>query len=107
MGTQLVEWANELVNHTSITKDQKEKGITAYQEQFNTKDTLYEAYGINIATWGELCYVYVLKKNRAGKLSPRAVRCIWNGANNRSQSTYGNPNGVTGAKILIPHLLKF
>ena len=25
---------------------------------------------------------------------------------NRSQSTYGNPNGVTGAKILIPHLLK-
>ena len=41
--------------------------------------------------------MYVLKKNREGKLSPRAVRCIWNGANlDNAHSTSAIP--ITSSK---------
>ena len=56
VATQITKWAMELVNHTSITDRQKANGLTAYQEQFANQDTLYTAYGINIAAWGTLCY---------------------------------------------------
>ena len=80
-GCELISWSNELYNHTSITKDQKEKGITAHQDQYGGEEDLEAANEIPIRTWGELTYIYVKKKDRHGKLSPRAIRCIWNGRN--------------------------
>jgi len=79
VGCELAKWATDVVNHTSITKEQKESGKTAWQEQFGTTETLVEAYGIPIHSWGELTYVFLKKRDRNGKLSPRAVKCIWNG----------------------------
>ena len=80
-GCELISWCNELYNHTSITKNQKEQGKTAHQEQYDCDDDLEAANEIPIRTWGELTYIYVNKKDRHGKLSPRAIRCIWNGRN--------------------------
>ena len=93
-GCQLIMWANELINHTMISDLQKKEMITAHQEQYNTKETLHEAYGIQIHTWGELCYIYVKKKDRSGKLTPKAVRCVWNGTN------LGNSRSVSGIPIV-------
>ena len=81
VGCETVKWANHCINHSEITPLQKEEKKTAYQDQFRCNDTLDTAYGIEIQPWGALCYVYVLKKNRESRLSPKAVRCIWNGVN--------------------------
>ena len=81
---QITKWAMELVNYTSVTDRHKTNGLTAYQEQFANQDTLYSAYGINIAAWGTLCHCFQFKKNRLHKLSPKATRCIWNGVNDEN-----------------------
>ena len=80
-GCELINWANELINHQPITDVQKLHFQNPYNEQFRCEEfkDIYSAYGVPIGTWGELCYVYVKKKDRKGKLSPRAIRAIWNG----------------------------
>ena len=81
LGLQCIKWANECINHTSITAKQKEANITAHNEQYGGDETLQTAHGIPIHTFGELCYIQVLPRDRKGKTSPRAIRAIWNGAN--------------------------
>ena len=81
VGALAVEWATELVNFTAVTKEQKEQKVTAHQQQFNCEETLYNAFGIEIAPYLTLCYCFILKKNRDNKLSPKAVRCLWAGVN--------------------------
>ena len=80
-GCQLIRYANHIINHTCISEEQKLAKQTAYQEQFDCSDTLDTAYGIKIHTWGELCYVYVIKSKRKNKLAAKAIRAIWNGPN--------------------------
>lgn len=86
MQGDIIEWANELMNHTEITKHQKEEGITAWQEQYNTKDTLDTAYGVKPQVFGELCYMYVKAKNRD------AVRWL----RPHDHETEGQPHKQTG-----------
>ena len=91
-GCELARWSNEMINHTSISPEQKKLGITAHQQQFGGTEDLESANEIPIYTWGELTYIYVKKKDRNGKLSPRAARCIWNGRNHdHSHSISGIP----------------
>ena len=80
-GCQVIHWANHCINHSRITKEQKVSGKTAYQTQYKCEDTIENAYGIEVHTWGELCYMYIIKSHRKNKLAGKAVRCIWNGAN--------------------------
>jgi hypothetical protein len=80
-GCQAIRWANHCINHAPITKEQRASGKTAYQEQYNCEDTIDNAYGIKVHTWGELTYMYIIKSHRKCKLGGKAVRCIWNGAN--------------------------
>ena len=52
-GCQVIRWSNHCINHSCITKEQKVSGKTAYQTQFGCEDTIDNAYGIPIHTWGE------------------------------------------------------
>ena len=65
----------------AISTEQKKEGITPHQQQYGGKESLQDASEIEIKAWGELTYIYVKKKDRDGKLAPKAVRCIWNGTN--------------------------
>ena len=78
---EAIEWASEIVNHTMITQQQKNQGMTAHQDQFNNSEILTNAYGIEVVPFGTLCYIYVKKQDREGKVAERAIRAIWAGAN--------------------------
>jgi hypothetical protein len=75
---ELILWSNTLINHSRITKFQHSNGVSAYQEQSGTNDSIQDVYG-KLYTWGSLCYAYVPKEKRSNKLSQRAVACIWAG----------------------------
>ena len=75
-GCELVRWANECLNHRPISTAQKKEGIAPHQQQYGGKESLQDASEIEIKAWGELTYIYVKKKDRDGKLAPKAVRCI-------------------------------
>lgn len=78
---ELASWANQCINHTPITPEQKTLKISAHQQQFKNEETLQDAYGVPIHAWGTLCYGYVIKRDRTGKMGQRAVRGIWDGVN--------------------------
>ena len=63
-------WACTLLNHTSITKEQKERGITAYEMQAEQSDSTMtsEQFLETVpATFGEALYIFVPIKDRHGK----------------------------------------
>ena len=47
-GLQALQWANECVNHTVITKYQKQNEITSHQQQFGNEETLQTANGFAV-----------------------------------------------------------
>jgi len=75
-------WACTLLNHTSITKEQKERGITAYEMQAEQSDSTMtsEQFLETVpATFGEALYIFVPIKDRHGKHAWRAVRALFAG----------------------------
>ena len=73
-----MNWANVLINFSPVSQFQRDRGITAFQEQTGGSEGIKEMFG-EIYSWGSLCYAYVPKELRGNKLSQRAVACLWVG----------------------------
>ena len=92
-------WGTELVNHSSITKEQKRLGITAFEQTIANSGRSVTSASIlaNVPVFGEALYCFVPLKKRPigvdGKHAWRAIRCLFAGL---------DPD-IDGAVIVIPY----
>lgn len=75
---ELLRWGNTLLNHSPINTYQRKRGITAYQHQTGTLDTIQDLCG-EIYTAGSLALFYNPKSKRKTKISQRAIKVLWMG----------------------------
>ena len=82
---ELVRWSNTLTNHKPITEQQIKDDITPAMAQWGPTARLDVD---EIFIWGSLAYAWIPLKDRAGKVSPRAVKGIWVGMDDETPGAH-------------------